>query len=76
MNKWIESFIDGKPEYPVKAAIICELYGKKVKYASCNSFHGFYCEDCLRLVNYENRESIKAIKERRKREKVLKCLKP
>jgi len=47
---------------------ICEFCNKKRKWVASNSFHGFYCPNCLRLSRAEDLECLHEIETARKRE--------
>lgn len=48
----------------------CEFCGKVKKWVASNTFHGFYCMDCIRLNRKEDAECLREIQESRKQEKI------
>ena len=40
----------------------CEFCGHKRKWLVSSTFHGFYCEECVRLVRIEELSCLKEIK--------------
>jgi len=48
----------------------CEFCGKKRKWTSANSIHGFYCEACLRNARKEDAGSLTSIRVARYEEKM------
>lgn len=51
--------MNGKMEYGKQQ---CEFCGKVTIRLCATSFHGLYCEDCMRIENSQNYDAIREIK--------------
>jgi hypothetical protein len=67
IDKWIAEAAQGDSlSVPIRMNATCDFCGKKARWTASNSFHEFYCLECLALERKESMECTWAIELLRK----------